>query len=196
MPSSSRQRSVTLASHTPHGKRLRIAIASSPVTSRRSSPGSIALGFDPDLDGRDLRQERAHLVEIDAAPQRRHRGEQLRAVRLLRQARIEHRDHTAIVTRPDQTTRALRQHQRGDREVDRGERVEAAPPARAHAAAACSGSSGTGNGILSITTSTHDAPAASIPAQNDRVPTNTDVSSSTNSFVNRPESRSPCVSTT
>ena len=38
-------------------------------------------------------------------------------------------------------------------------------------------------------------PAASIPAQNVRVPTSTDVLSSTNSFVSRPESRSPCEST-
>ena len=56
MPSSSRQRSITLASHTLHTKKLRMAIASSPVTSRRSSPGSISLAAIPTLHGRDLRR--------------------------------------------------------------------------------------------------------------------------------------------
>ena len=58
--------------------------------------------------------------------------------------------------------------------------------------AACNGSSGAGNGMRSITTSTHAAPAASMPAQNERVPTSTDASSSTKASMSRPGSRSPC----
>ncbi len=112
----------------------------------------------------------------------------------LRQPRIEHRDDPAIVSgrisrpAPCASTSAAT----GRSTATKASSALLGALRRAPRAAA---RRARGNGILSITTSTHDAPAASMPAQNDRVPTSTDVSSSTNSFVSRPKSRSPCAST-
>ena len=126
-------------------------------------------------------EQRARLREVDAAAERRHRGEQLRAVGRDREPRVEHRDDAAIgracgsAGRHPARARARRPAGRPSR--TRSSTVAARARARR---AACNGSSGAGNGMRSITTSTHATPAASMPAQNERVPTSTDVSSSMN----------------
>ena len=62
--------------------------------------------------------------QVDAAPQRRHRGEQLRRVRLLRQARVQH-SHAPVGAGADEAARALGEHERGRGKIDGGERVDA-----------------------------------------------------------------------
>ena len=174
------------APQTGHGVASLIATVSPIVRSSRMSAGSCATATDTAgrtgaVAARGRPPRNAHACSRSTL--RRSGGiaaSSCGLVLAVREPGVEHRDDTAIGAPADQAAGALREHQRGRGNVDRVERDRCRAPRRAPARAACIGSSGTGNGILSITTSTHATPAASIPPQNDRVPTSTDVSSSRN----------------
>ncbi len=91
----------------------------------QSKARAIGPGFRRRARG-NLLQERACLRKIDAPAQRRHRGQEQRPVRLFGETRIQHRDHAPIGARADEAARALREHERGDGEVDGNEGIEAA----------------------------------------------------------------------
>ncbi len=112
----------------------------------------------------DLAQERAHFGAVDRTAERRHRLEEERPVARGGQAPVEHRHDPEIGPRPHEAAGALRQLDRGAREVDCLERSRPARR-RVRRRAACSGSFGRGNGMRSIVTSVRPTPATSTPVQ-------------------------------